>query len=353
MKKLAFYFKIIARGGSELALLKYFMNNYNNDECVVIYYDAEQTDMSVVDDYNKYVETYHLKEGEIYNAKVAINCSMYDTDPEIFERIKAEKYVFWSNMSVFAVRIDYTGNALLKYDSYLATSKHIAKCIEQMNPNTKGRIFTANPIVNFEEIREKAKETQDEIIRTNGVYNLITVGRYTKDKGYEYNIEIARKLKELGVNFKWYSIGFLREKHRDFYNELQDRIKQYGLIDNVIHLGVKENPFKYISQCDLSLLFTTTEAWGLGITESKVLGVPVVASNVDGVPEQITNGENGLLYDLPKTEEDYLNIAKGIKNLLDNKEIYHSMQNKLQQFAYDVPGIVNTMNECFFNKKEL
>ncbi len=352
MKKLAFYFKIIARGGSELALLKYFMNNYNNEECVVIYYDAEQTDMSVVEDYNKYVDTYHLKEDEVYNAQVAINCSMYDTDEELFERINAEKYVYWSNMSPFAVRIDYTGDKLLKYNSYLAPSNHVAKCIEKMNKNTKGKIYVANPIVNFEEIRSKAKEVQDEITRVEGRYNLITVGRYTKEKGYEYNIEIANELKKLGVNFVWYSIGFLRPKHQDFYNELQQRIKEYGLEENIIHLGVKNNPFKYIASCDLSLLFTTTEAWGLGITESKVLGVPVVASNVDGVPEQITNEENGLLFELPKCKEDYIKIAEGIKRILTDKELYNKMQANLSKFIYNVPEIVDTMNECFFNKEE-
>ena len=107
-----------------------------------------------------------------------------------------------------------------------------------------------------------------------------------------------------------------------------------------------------MAKCDLSILFTSTEAWGLGITESKVLGIPVVASKIGGVVEQIKDRENGLLFELPVNRNDYVQIAISIKKLLEDKQLYNNMKNNLSMFTYDVEKIVDTMNECFFNKIE-
>mgnify|MGYP003305668351 CR=1 FL=1 len=73
-------------------------------------------------------------------------------------------------MSPQDVRIDYTKDQLLKYDSYLAPSKFIANCILNINDKTKGKIYVANPIVNFQEIKAKAKEEQEETNKHNQLW---------------------------------------------------------------------------------------------------------------------------------------------------------------------------------------
>ena len=48
--------------------------------------------------------------------------------------------------------------------------------------------------------------------------------------------------------------------------------------------------------------------------EAQLLGVPVIASYVGGVPDMVTHGETGLLYRFEEVEM----LAEGIRNLFMN-----------------------------------
>ncbi len=61
------------------------------------------------------------------------------------------------------------------------------------------------------------------------------------------------------------------------------------------------------------------EGFGLTVSEAMLKGTPVVASNVGGIPCQISHGDNGFLHE-PRNHEAF---AKTIHNLLDDREMKH------------------------------
>ena len=69
------------------------------------------------------------------------------------------------------------------------------------------------------------------------------------------------------------------------------------------------------------MLSSITEEFGLVAVESLLLGTPVVASRVGGVPEVIVEGQNGLLVE-PKASTDwrYCQRTGGIRWMLENRE---------------------------------
>ena len=105
--------------------------------------------------------------------------------------------------------------------------------------------------------------------------------------------------------------------------ELMDMILDQPNIDRI---GSKENPFPYMKNSDFIIVLSDFESWGNSITESLIIGTPVIATNFDTAHEQIKDGINGWIlnknmkelekikeltiepYDFKSNWEDWLNI---------------------------------------------
>lgn len=76
---------------------------------------------------------------------------------------------------------------------------------------------------------------------------------------------------------------------------LKARIAAEGLGGRVHLLGLRRDVTNVLASLDLFVLPTHQEALGTAFIEAGAMGVPAVASNVDGVPEVVRDGETGLL----------------------------------------------------------
>jgi len=90
--------------------------------------------------------------------------------------------------------------------------------------------------------------------------------------------------------------------------------RQLGVSSKVHCLGAQENVQPLLSIADLFLLPSEQESFGLAALEAMACGVPVVASNVGGLPEVIAHGENGFLH--PVGDVDGM-AASGVALLRD------------------------------------
>ncbi len=96
--------------------------------------------------------------------------------------------------------------------------------------------------------------------------------------------------------------------------------------NNVILLGLKENPYPYMSKADVYVQASSFEGFGMTIAEAKILLRPVVSTNFDVVYDQITDRENGLIAEM--TPE---NVASKILELIQNKELRSHIVSNLEQ----------------------
>ncbi len=89
-----------------------------------------------------------------------------------------------------------------------------------------------------------------------------------------------------------------------------------GLERRVHFLGYRADVDALLAECDVLVLPSTLEATPYVIVEAMASGLPVVASNVYGVPEIVRDGETGILVD-PRVRDD---IVRAIAALAGDRE---------------------------------
>ncbi|HIK77409.1 MAG TPA: glycosyltransferase family 1 protein [Gammaproteobacteria bacterium] len=82
-------------------------------------------------------------------------------------------------------------------------------------------------------------------------------------------------------------------------------------LNNIEFVGQKENVGDYLAAFDLFIFPSRHEGLGSILLDAMDFGLPIIASNVGGIPEIIKNEVNGILVDL-NSLDDYYNALKSL-----------------------------------------
>jgi len=157
--------------------------------------------------------------------------------------------------------------------------------------------------------------------------------RFTLEKGHRYLLDAIELLRARGVRTKILLLGF-GPLEAYLVNEIQKR----SLADDVkIHPYVPRNKLMEIIQAaDLFVMPSTHEGFPMAATEAMLLGCPVLATSVGGLPELIENGVSGILVN-PRDSEA---LAIGLGRLFSDMELRarlgeNGRERVLKKFATD------------------
>ena len=143
-------------------------------------------------------------------------------------------------------------------------------------------------------------------------FHFLTVGRFHWIKGYSYILEACNELKKKGIQFHYTICGSNdRNLQQYFINEEQHLhylISLYGLNNNVellgyIDQGHLEDQYR---KSDIFICGSLNEGLNTSIIKALQLNKIVVAPNIGGIPEYISDKINGLLFN-PGESSDLLN----------------------------------------------
>jgi glycosyltransferase involved in cell wall biosynthesis len=177
---------------------------------------------------------------------------------------------------------------------------------------------------------------EDEFVIGN-VANLYPV------KGQIYLLRAAQKVLKEIPNTKFLIIG-----RGELENELKIEAQNLGILSYVKFLGFREDVKELYKIMDVFVLSSLAEGLPLSLIEAMASKVPVVATDVGGIPEVIESGVNGFL--VPSANADAL--TKKITYISKNKtlaEIFaHSGYNKIkEQFSFE--SMINKYIEIYSN----
>ena len=138
----------------------------------------------------------------------------------------------------------------------------------------------------------------------NKTLQMIHVGRYIDIKNQDLIIKTIYNLKIKGVNVYCRFIGGGDKEY--FYKELAHKL---GVEDCCEFMGLQSNVYPFLNKSDLFLLPSKYEGMPISLIEGMGTGLPIIASNVGGIPDMINHMENGILIN-PNEVELYDAILK-------------------------------------------
>lgn len=197
------------------------------------------------------------------------------------------------------------------FDSIVNVSKDCEKKFIQKFGSELPTCVIYNPI-DADEIRKKA-DAEPGLILPRDRFNIVSIGRFTPQKGFDRLIQAYYELKQCGI--KPTRITILGDGYE---SELYARmITELNLENDIILAGYFNNPYSILKQADLFLLSSRDESFSLVTAEAMVLGIPVMSTRCVGPVELLKNGAAGYL-----VENSMEGIREGMRDILTSSETY-------------------------------
>lgn len=243
----------------------------------------------------------------------------------VAEKIKAKRKMVWihNDYRTAGHPKKYDFKYLEKMDAIVSISDKCVKILEEEFPTMKDKICCIPNITSSIVIKKRANEFEPKEY-DKSICNILSIGRLSEQKGFDIAIKASRRLKELGMNFKWIVIG-----SGSLENYLKDLIKKEKVDDVFELIGPRENPYPYIKNCTIFVQSSRWEGKSVVIDEAKILSKPIITTNYPTVGDQIQDGKEGIIVNMTPD-----GIADGIKELLTNSSEQLRLTKNLMECEY-------------------
>lgn len=283
------------------------------------------------------------KKYQLMDTDIEIAFSHYMIPTVLNSPIKKSKKIFWfhGDLLEFALTEDEKYKlvqSLSNFDQGVFVSEHAKKNIERnYKISLSNSTIIYNPI-NTIEITEKSNEKMNESFP---LFDFISIGRFGKAKGFDDLVNAHHQLINEGYKINTAIVGSGEE-----YESIKQLIKHYNLDDSFHLLGFQSNPLKYLKNSNYFVFPTYTESYPTVIAESLILGIPVISTNVGGIPEMVIDRQEGFLFNPGKE-----NVYKYMKKVLDNKELLTQLKQNCQEshLKFNLEQQLNKIEQLFIN----
>lgn len=139
----------------------------------------------------------------------------------------------------------------------------------------------------------------------DSAYLIGMVGRISRQKAPDVFVRAAAVLKDILPDAYFMIVGDGEQRA-----DIEQLIRNEGLEGRVMITGWVDNPIAYACLFDQALLLSRWEGFGLVLAEYMKLEKPIVATNVDAIPDLVTDYENGLLVEADNVDQTIEAVCK-------------------------------------------
>lgn len=154
------------------------------------------------------------------------------------------------------------------------------------------------------------------LVRIDQPTKIVNISRLDKEKGVDNLVHIAFGLKERGLLFKLLLVGDGPEKYH-----LQKMTRDLGLNEYIEFTGFRCDVPDILSGADIYLTSSHGEGMPLSVLEAMSYSLPVIASDVTGNNELVSNGETGYLFPL----DDISKAVDACQLLIEDPQLYQAL----------------------------
>jgi len=172
---------------------------------------------------------------------------------------------------------------------------------------------------------------------------ILAVGRFSKEKGFEYLLKSFKMVSEKDKNVKLVIVG----GKRSYMRIISNMVRALGLEDRVLLLSnISDNEiYSAFKGTKLVVIPSIYEPFGIVALEAMHFGKPIVAFRVGGLKEIVKNGVNGVLVKERGVEE----LSKAIIRILSDNRLRRKLEKngKVLVKKFDSRNFVDQINNFY------
>ncbi len=211
-------------------------------------------------------------------------------------------------------------------DAVIAISPAVRKHLVEDFKVPESKVVLIESGVDIEQfplVNENLKRECRQKLNLNDDFVIGNIARLSDVKGPDI---LIAAMKKVVARFPQAKLLFFGEGKME--EALRKQVSALNLNNNVVFYPIVNKTAEYLPVMDIFVMPSRQEGLGLSIMEAQACGLPVVASNVGGIPSLIQDGETGLLV-RPENSE---HLAFAIIKLLENKDAARKMGLKAREF---------------------
>ncbi len=207
------------------------------------------------------------------------------------------------------------------------------------NFDIKKDISVIYNFIDFERFKRSNKDHFKKAIAPNGEKIIVHTSNFRKVKRVEDVVLVFKKIHEK-LPSKLLLIGDGPERIN-----LEAMCRQLGICDDVRFLGKQEAIEEILAVADLFLIPSGSESFGLAALEAMACEVPVISSDIGGLPEVNIHGTTGFMAPVGDVESM---ASYALKLLLDDDLLSRFRQNALNQAKrFDIHNILPEYEQLY------
>lgn len=246
----------------------------------------------------------------------------------VIDHVKARRKILWchNDYNKLEYKPEYDEKYYRKAYKVCTISDVCKKSLVENFPNLKDKFEVVENISSARIINAQANMHEEMRHNNDGFaedrrFKIVSIGRLSEQKGFDYAVEAAKILKDNGFTLGWYVLG-----EGPLRKSLEELTNNSNVEDTIKFIGIRSNPYPYIKDADLYVMPSRYEGKSIALDEAKILCKPIVVTNYPSVGDAIINGKNGLIVDINAQA-----IANGIMKLYNNDNLREELIKNLRQ----------------------
>lgn len=261
------------------------------------------------------------------NYDIAVGFLEGEASYYVIDKVNAEKKILWIHNDFNEIKKNEDAKIYESYfqkaDSVVSISDKCVQILKQNYPELINKFYCLPNLTSGSLLKKMSEEFEVPEYEKNK-FNILSIGRLTRQKGYDFAIDAMKILKEKYSDIHWWIIGA-----GELEEQLKKQVKDNELEEYITFLGLKANPYPYIRSCDLLVQPSRWEGKSVVLDEAKILAKPILATNYSTIKDQLKDKKEGLITDISPNA-----IAEGIAKLRENYQLYNSIQSYLDKHEY-------------------
>lgn len=245
--------------------------------------------------------------------------------------VKADKKIGFihNDYSVYPYDEKQDQRCFAAFDHIATVSEHCMEVLQEKFPLYRDKFLVIKNMVSPSVIRQMAQEDIGEFPVRQNALKIVSVGRLTRQKGFDNAIRICKKLCEKGMDVCWYIAGKGEQQP-----ELERLIAEMQLENHMFLVGAQVNPYKWMQMCDVYVQPSRFEGFGITVAEAKVLGKKIVAADIPEFREQLSEYPYARL--VSQIEEYCQGICELQNVTVDEKNLKEDTSNQELEKLYEI-----------------